>query len=94
MGGAVFSVLLVVWPEAFQHWSLYIVGWGWVLVPKCGPLGELTPISIPWGIRYQCPCPHSELESTFTSLGDPPRPLGRSSLGSYGGTALCWVPCM
>ena len=37
-------VLLVVWPEVFQHWSLQALGCGWVLVPKWGPLGELMPI--------------------------------------------------
>ena len=26
------SVLLVVWPETFQHWSLLSAGWGQLLV--------------------------------------------------------------
>ena len=39
------SILLIVWPEAFQHWSLQVVGWHWVLLPKCGPLGELPGAS-------------------------------------------------
>ena len=92
-------VLLVVWPEASQHWSLQAVEWGWVLVPKCQPSGELTPSNIPWGLRYPSPHPHSELQPTPTSPGDTQRPLRRSSPGSYGRTALCWVtvevrPCV
>ena len=34
----------------------------------------------------------SELQPTRASPGDLPRPLGRSSPGSFGDTALCWVP--
>ena len=49
-------------------------------------------ISVPWGLCHQCPCPQSELPLTFASSGDPARPLVRSSPGSYGGIALCWVP--
>ena len=41
-------ILLAVWPEAFQHWSLQVVEWGLVLVLKWGPLGELMVINIPW----------------------------------------------
>ena len=33
-GWGCFPVLLVVWPEAFQHWSLQAFGWGQVLVPN------------------------------------------------------------
>ena len=40
---------IFVWPEAFQHWSLQVVGWALVLVPKWGPPGELTPIIFPGG---------------------------------------------
>ena len=39
--------LLVVYPEASQHWSLQAVGWGQVLVPKWQPLRERTPRNIP-----------------------------------------------
>ena len=37
-------IVVVVCPEAFQHWRLHITGWGWVLVPKCGPPEEITLI--------------------------------------------------
>ena len=84
--------LLVVWPEVSWHWSLQAIGWGSVSVPKWQLSGELMPKSIPWGIHCQCPCLHSEPQLTPTSPGDPPRPAGRSGLGSYGGTALPWVP--
>ena len=40
------SVLLVVWPEAFQYRSLQHVGWGQVFVTRWGRSGELTPIHI------------------------------------------------
>ena len=66
------------------------------MVPKWGPPGEFTLISIPWGILILPPTSvlvsHSDLQPTPASPGDPPRSLGRSSPGSYGGTALCWVP--
>ena len=50
-------LLLVVQPEAFQHWSLQAVGQGWVLVQKQGPLEELTSVNIPWGLCCLCPSP-------------------------------------
>ena len=50
------------------------------------------PINIPWGLCHQCPCPHSEPQPTPASPGEPPRPAGRSGPGSYGVTALPWVP--
>ena len=81
-------ILLVVWPKAFQHWILQVVGWGQVLLPKC----RAPVINIPWGLCYPFPFPHSDLQLTFASTGDLPRPLARSSLSSYGGTALCLVP--
>ena len=64
-----------------------------------GPPVELMLNNIPWGLCYQCCCLHSELQPSPASPGDPPRPLGRSSPGSYGVTALCWVqvlvvPCV
>ena len=61
-------------------------------VPKWWPLGELMPMSIPWGICHQWPCPTSEPQPSPASPGDPPRPTGRSGPGSYGVTALPWVP--
>ena len=36
--------LLVIWPEASQHWSLQAVEWGQVLVRKWQPPGGLTPM--------------------------------------------------
>ena len=62
------------------------------MVPKWGPLGELTPINIHWVLCYQSPCSHSKPQATPTSSAGPLRPLGKSSPGSYGATALCWVP--
>ena len=71
-------------------------------MPKWQPLGELTPISILWGLFHQCPSPpphHSEPQPTPDSPGDSPRFVGTPSPGSYGVTALCWVsvymkPCV
>ena len=85
-------VLKVVWPEAFQDCSLQAVGWGWVLVPKWGPAEDLMLGTILWDLYYQSPCPHSDLQPPPSSPGDPPRLLGRSNPGSYGGTALCFIP--
>ena len=50
------------------------------------------PINIPWGVCHQCPFPHSEPQLTPTSPGDALRPTGKSGPGSYGVTALVWVP--
>ena len=87
--------LLVVWPEAPQHWSLQAVGWVPISVPKWQPLGALMLMSIPWGLHHWCPCcpcPHCEPLLTPTSTGDPPRPADRSGPGSCAVTALPWVP--
>ena len=66
--------------------------WGeQVLVPKCGPPGELTLINIPLGFCYLCPSPHSELLLTVPSPSDPLWQLGRCSPSCYEGTAMCWV---
>ena len=51
-------------------------------------MGKLIPITIPLGFHCWCPCPRSEPQSTFASSGDPPRPVGRSTLVSYGSTAF------
>ena len=49
------------------------------------------PFNILLGLHHQCPCPHSELQPSPTSPGALPRPLVRSSPGSYGGISLCCV---
>ena len=84
--------LLVVWPEASQHWSLQAVGWSQVSVPKWPPLGQLVPINMLWGLHLQSPCARSAPQPTHTSPGDPPHHTGWSSPGSCGVTALFWVP--
>ena len=84
--------VLVVWPEASQHWRLQAVWRGQVSVPKSPPPEELTQMCILWGLCQQCPCLHSEPQLNPASPGDPLRPAGRSSPGSYGVTALPWVP--
>ena len=61
-------------------------------MPSWGPLGELTLNNIFWGLCHQYPCPHSELQPTPASPGDPTRPLVRSNPSSYVSIALCWVP--
>ena len=84
--------LLVVWPGASQQWRLQAVGWVHASVPKWQPPGELTLMSIPWGICHQCPCPHGEPQPTPANPRDPPRSAGKSGPGSYGVTALPWFP--
>ena len=54
------TALLVVWPEASQHWSLRPIGWGQVLASKWQPLGQLTPMSTLRYFFHQCSCPGSE----------------------------------
>lgn len=81
-------VLLVIWSETFQQWSLQAVEWGQILMPKWEPPGELTPNNIPWGLHYQCPYLHSELQASPSSPGEPQRPIGRSTPSSFVGTAL------
>ena len=44
---------------------------GWSQVPKWPPLGELTIMSLPWGVHYHCPCPYSEPQLTPASPGPP-----------------------
>ena len=59
------------WPEALEL-AGYWVGPG--LSTKWWPPGELTLRNIPWGLRYQCPCPtvgHSQsppLQETLQNL--------------------------
>ena len=83
---------LAVWPDVSQHWSLQAVGWGKVSVPKCWPSGELMLMYIPWGLCHPCTCPHSEPKPIPAYPGDSVRPAARSGPGSYGVTALLWVP--
>ena len=74
-------LLLVLWPEAFQHWSLQVFQWGQVLVLKVGPPGELMAINTPWG----CPCSHSGY-SVSPSMGAPTlKPHWPSRLNALGG---------
>ena len=56
------------------------------------PLGVFTLMNVPWSSFHQCLFSHSETQPTHTSLGDPPRPTGRSGPVSYEVTALSWVP--
>ena len=82
-------VLLVVWPEVTQHWSLQAVGWGHILWRKWWPPGGLMSTSPPQNYHHQCPCPHSEPQPPPASAGDPPilspaRSLMRSLLFSLG----------
>ena len=84
--------LMVVLPEISQHWSLQAVGWGLILGPKCQPPGELAPMNTPQYLHHQCPCPQSEPHPPPTSPGDPPRPPGRSGLGSYEVTVFALGP--
>ena len=58
--------LLVVWPEASQHWSQQPVGWGQILVRKWWPPGGLTPISVPRTAVISLFCHNeSQLPPTF-----------------------------
>ena len=45
-------VLLAVWPEASSIGVCRQLGGAQVLVLRWGPLGELTPINIPWGLKF------------------------------------------
>ena len=79
--------LLVVCPEVTHYWNLQTIVW--VSVPKRQPPGAFMPMFI-LRVSATSPCPHSEPFAAFP--GDPPRPTGRSDPGSYGVTALPWVP--
>ena len=92
-------IVLVVCPEAFQYWSLQIVGWSQFLMPIWRPLGELRLINISWVLYYLCSSHYRELQSIPTCPGGHIRPLYRSVLGSCGSTTLCRVsvhviPCV
>ena len=50
------------------------------------------PMSTPWYLHHQCPCPNSEPQPLPTSAGDPLRPAGGSGPGSYKVTAFSLGP--
>ena len=83
---------LAAWPEASQHWSLQAVGWSQVLVPKCQPLGEFTHMHALRYTCHQCLCPQGGPQPPPVSPGGPPKPAGRSGLGSYHSTAFALGP--
>ena len=64
--------LLVVWPEASQHWSLQAFGWGQVLVRKWWSPGRLMPMSTPQNYHHQRPCRCSEPQLFPASAAGPP----------------------
>ena len=82
----------VVWPEVSQHWSLQVVGWGQVLLPKCQLLGELIQMNAPQYVRHWCLHPQSGPQPSPASPGDPPRQTGRSGPGSCEITAFALGP--
>ena len=74
--------LLIVWPEASQHWSLQSLEWGQVWVTKGQPPGELMSVNISQYFHHWYPCPYSEPQLPLPS-GAPLRPAGKSGPGSY-----------
>ena len=85
--------LLVIWPEASQHWSLQTVGWGQVLVREWLLSGGLMPMTTCQNCCCQCPSPCSEPQPLPSSTGDPPILAGKSGLVSYEVTTFspgCW----
>ena len=58
--GGCMPTLLIIWPEASQHWRLQAFGWGQVLVRKWQPSRGLVPMKTPQNYHCQCPCPRSE----------------------------------
>ena len=80
--------LLVVWPEATQHWSLPGLFGG-----ANGGLWEGSRQGVPprtsAARKYlpELPCPHGEAQPPPASAGDPPTLAGRSGSVSYGVTA-------
>ena len=86
MDGAVFP------PEASQHWNLQTIESGQVSVSKWQPLGELMPVSVPWGFCHQCsPQPWAKANPCL-SRRHSNLPTVRFGPGFYGVTALPWVP--
>ena len=83
--------LLVVWPEATQHWSLpgSLVG---LMADSGRAQGVLPRTSAARKYLPELPCPHGEAQSPPVSAGDPPTLAGRSGSVSYGVTAPSpWV---
>ena len=78
--------LLVVWPEATQHWSLpgSLVGLMPGLMPDSGRAQAKEYFSI---LLLPCPCHHGEPKPPPTSAGVPPTLAGKSGSVSYGVTA-------
>ena len=72
--------------------DVFIVTVGWSREPKWPPLGELTVMSLPWGVHYHCPSPPSEPQLTPASPEPLLRPKGRSSPCSYRLSPLPWAP--
>ena len=52
-GGCV--LILFVWPEVSEHWSLQTVGWDQVLFAQMATSRELLLMNIPWSLCHQCP---------------------------------------
>ena len=89
-GWSCVPALLVVWPEASQHWSLWAVGWDQVLALKCRPPGSLLPVSAPQYIHHKCFCPWSDPQPPPTSPEVPLRPGLARLLWSH--CFFPWVP--
>lgn len=54
-----------------------------------------TLVNIPCNVCYQCLCPHSQLQLTTSTPGDPSRPIGMSRPGSYAVTVFfCVLVCI
>ena len=82
------STLLIVWPEAFQHWSLKAVGWGQISFLIWWPPGKLTTMTILWGLHFLFPAStvsNSQPLPSQEALQDPQVDLARF-LQSY------WFP--
>ena len=91
--------LLIVWPEASQHWSLQSLEWGQVWVTKGQPPGELMSVNISQYFHHWYPCPYSEPQLPLPS-GAPLRPAGKSGPGFYQiiafslGPTACEILCV
>ena len=88
-------VLLVVCSEGLRTRACILLGGARSWRQNGSLLGELTQVSILWGPRHQCPCPHSELQpnpAPLHSSWGPSKTRGGSGPGSFGITALCWIP--
>ena len=82
--------LLDVWSEVFQHWSVQAVGWGQVSMQKWQSLGAHTKeysLGPPSSKSLPCQCVTPDPWLLRNCLR-----LASRSMGSYGVTALPWVP--